>query len=514
VSAEQNQDRSLAPHPVSQSPSTKFLHVWGLSRYGREDAALQGMLRVKTGLDRAAATVHDQGAQLDALTAEIRTVILGEMALFRADFARERGDLKESIEISSEVISSVPKGHRLHSAASIFLERAYLSTGDVSRAIDICSSALADTVKFGVVSLQLHLSADLGRLQERQGRLSDAVDTYEQVLDMTKSLPVPSDGSGKVDVLMGLSEIQRQRNQIELAHKTFKIGLAISNKMHNQSYHPLITLARIRRSQGLFDEAIELADQADKLRITGSMSAKLIPSDALKASVCLANGAFEDAIRWRKATHVTIHDDADYLDEFAHITLAKTLIAEAAVNSIATDLSEGLELINRILRSAEDQSRTGSVIEILIVQALVHQAIGNNTDALASIERALTLGEPEGYVRVFLDEGDSMHNLLRQVNDRSENAAYAQELVAAFGQIETEPNDPAESPKTGLIDPLSSRELEVLTLIVSGMTNQGIADQLFITRDTVKRHVTHIYGKLGVDRRPQAIARARELSLI
>lgn len=501
---------------VYAHPTLGFLHVWWFYHTGQERAALDNMPRVQDEIERITAKTLAQGGQVDARTAEENIVVIGEMALFRATFALNRGDFEESAEISREVIFSVPEGHRLHTNASKVLGRAYWSTGDVSNAIDVFSPALSDAVKFGLMQLELTISADLGRQQQAQGKLREASDTYQQVLDRTKSLPDPIDGSGYVDVLMGLSELHRQRNQFELADQAFNTGLDVSKHSHNgnRPYDLIITLARMKKSQGLFEEAIELAEEAKKAGVTDSMTANTTPADVFKASVYLALGEIEQASLWREASHVTVHDAPVFFDEFAHITLAKTLIAEAAVNPAGIELNEVLELIDRVLRLAEDQGRSGSMIEIFVVQALTHQTIGNKTDAAASIERALTLAEPEGYVRVFLDEGDSIRNLLRQIDNRSENAAYAQRLIAAFGHNETEPDDYDEQLQTGLIDPLSSRELEVLALIISGMTNQGIADQLFITLDTVKRHVTHIYSKMDVDRRPQAVTRAQELGLV
>ena len=166
-------------------------------------------------------------------------------------------------------------------------------------------------------------------------------------------------------------------------------------------------------------------------------------------------------------------------------------------------------------RRRKKGERAGSVIEILVLQALAYEAPGNIPPALVSLEGALTLAEPEGYVRIFVDEGEAMRNLLRHAAAGGIVSSYTQQLLSAFDQ----PPQPASSASgrpaaLGLAEPLTERETEVLRLISVGMTNQEIAGQLVISVPTAKRHITNIYGKLGVNHRTQATARANELDLL
>jgi len=144
----------------------------------------------------------------------------------------------------------------------------------------------------------------------------------------------------------------------------------------------------------------------------------------------------------------------------------------------------------------------GYVIEILVLQAMAHQAQNKPDSALKCLKQALTLAEPEGYVRVFADEGAPMAALLRRAAAQGVSPAYVGQLLAAMGP---------PRPATPLVEPLSARELEVLRLIVAGLSNKEIAAQLYLAVGTVKKHINNIYGKLGVSRRAQAIAKAREL---
>ncbi len=169
-----------------------------------------------------------------------------------------------------------------------------------------------------------------------------------------------------------------------------------------------------------------------------------------------------------------------------------------------------MDLIERLLKAAEEGGRTGSVIEILVLQALAHEAQGDIPPALVSLERALTLAEPEGYVRIFVDEGPAMAALLREAAVRSASPNYVSQLQAAFGKVE------AEKPGTQqpLIEPLSEREIEVLQLVAQGLSNREIGERLFLALNTVKGHNRNIFGKLEVQRRTEAVARARELGLL
>jgi LuxR family maltose regulon positive regulatory protein len=164
-------------------------------------------------------------------------------------------------------------------------------------------------------------------------------------------------------------------------------------------------------------------------------------------------------------------------------------------------------LLEHLLEAAEQGGRTGSVIEIRVLQALAHGRRGDIPAGLVPLEQALTLAEPEGYVRLFVDEGKPMRNLLRRAMAGGIAGSSARRLLAALDTRAQPVAGPAGLAISGLAEPLTAREREVLHLIAGGMRNQEIADQLVISLSTVKRHIANIYGKLGVDHRTQAVAR-------
>jgi LuxR family maltose regulon positive regulatory protein len=236
-----------------------------------------------------------------------------------------------------------------------------------------------------------------------------------------------------------------------------------------------------------------------------------------------------EAQGWVRERGLSVDDDLSYLREFEHVTLARVLIADYKSDQADRSMHEAMELLERLLKAAEEGGRMGSVIEILMLLALAHEAQGNIASALAPLERALALAEPEGYVRIFVDEGLPMAHLLSAAAANGIMPDYIGKLLAAFeseeqpglagrqpgpGKSEDKSYLPPAPPAQPLIEPLSQRELEVLQLIAQGLSNREISERLFLALSTVKGHNRIIFGKLQVQRRTEAVARARELGLL
>ncbi len=223
------------------------------------------------------------------------------------------------------------------------------------------------------------------------------------------------------------------------------------------------------------------------------------PLAALKARIWVTQGRLTEAMEWARERGLSVDDDLSYLREFEHVTLARVLIARGELEAIG--------LLERLLHAAEEGGRMGSAIEILALQALAHQALGDTSAALAPLERALSLAEPENCVRVFVSEGPPMARLLTAAASRGIAPDYARRLLAAF----REAGDAHPSERNEL---LSDREIEVLQLIAAGLTNREVAARLYLSLYTIKAHARSIYDKLDAHSRTQAVARARELGIL
>ncbi len=267
-------------------------------------------------------------------------------------------------------------------------------------------------------------------------------------------------------------------------------------------------MARIRAAEGDRDAAVGLLEVAERLYV-GDFSPDVRPVAALRARVRVAQGRWAEALGWARDRGLSADDDLSYLHEFEHITLARALVASYTAERDERSIDGAMRLLERLLSAADEGSRTGSAIDVLVAQALASQARGDIATAVSSLRRALALAEPEGYVRIFVDEGPPMAALLRAAGKRGTTTSYLRRLTAAIeGAAGTVPR------QRGMIDPLSARELDVLRLLGSDLDGPDIARELVVSLNTVRTHTKNIYAKLGVNNRRAAIRRGDELGLL
>jgi LuxR family maltose regulon positive regulatory protein len=223
------------------------------------------------------------------------------------------------------------------------------------------------------------------------------------------------------------------------------------------------------------------------------------PVSAMTARVWVAQGKLDEALEWTRERELSVAGALSYLREFEHITLARVLLARHAI-------PDAMRLLKSLLRAADDGVRTGSVIEILVLQAIGYQIQDNIAAALLPLERALTLAEPDGYLRIFVDEGPAMAALLQVAAKQKTAPEYARRLLAAFAL----PRNRTRVTQA-LLEPLSERELDVLRLLGTDLDGPEIARQLVVSLSTLRTHTRSIYSKLGVNNRRAAVRRAEEL---
>jgi LuxR family maltose regulon positive regulatory protein len=276
-------------------------------------------------------------------------------------------------------------------------------------------------------------------------------------------------------------------------------------------------MARIRQALGDLDGALDLLREAEPLYVSGFFP-NVRPVAALKTRVWIAQGRLDEALGWACEQGLSNVDDLSYLREFEHITLARILLAQYESAHTDSTIRDAMGLLERLLKAAQEGGRMGNVIEILILQALAHHAQSDRSAALPPLEQALSLAEPQGYIRIFLDEGTPMMQLLRKVAARKIMPNYTSKLLAAFEVQEQEGTSaspiPPFSASQPLIEPLSQRELELLRLFKTELSGPEIAHELGIALSTIRTHTKSIYSKLKVNNRRVAVKRAAELGLI
>ena len=308
-----------------------------------------------------------------------------------------------------------------------------------------------------------------------------------------------------------------QQNEMDVARRHVTEGITLCRRFVYTTplATGLATLAWIRQAEG--DPAGALDAMGDAERAAPGLAGLLNPVPVQRARLLLAQGDVAAAARWTQENGLGAGEEPGYHQEPTHLVLARVLLAQGLPG-------QALALLARLHAAAVGQGRTGSIIEIQALHALALAASGDQPSAVAALAETLAVACRQGYVRVFADEGAPMAALLGRVvtAQRAEHAAarcvplgYLAQLLRAFDAKHARP-DPgggtAAVPR--LVEPLTSRELEVLRLLAAGSSNQAIARELVVTLDTVKKHVGHVLGKLGAANRTEAVARARELSLI
>jgi len=241
----------------------------------------------------------------------------------------------------------------------------------------------------------------------------------------------------------------------------------------------------------------------------------------------LAQENLEAAIAWAEASGLGVEDELRYGvtkqhpsgSELDYLTFVRVLIARGrSAKESASCLDDAMQLLNRLYEFTQSGGRTARTLEVLLLQALVWQAQGNVEQALNVLEQALSLSQTGNYIRLFMDEGQSMLALLRCASLQGIYPKYVSRLLSAFDPVEEEADTTEKPPvrlqEQPLIEPLSKRELEMLHYLAKGFSNQVIANQLYVSLAAVKWHARNIYSKLAVNNRTQAVARARELRLL
>ena len=358
----------------------------------------------------------------------------------------------------------------------------------------------------GAISLGARSDRFLGQTQCDQGRLESALRTYTRLVALTETPGqprAPVAGYGYA----GLAEVAYQRDQLDdaLRYATEAVSRCRLLSEAEPMAASLVTLAWIKHADCDVTGALAVIEEAAQSAPPAATANILNRVPAVRARLLLARGDVAEVARWVAEQGISFADSPSYLRSREYLVLVRLLLAQGQPD-------RALELVSRLLSQAREQRRTGNVIELLVLRALAFAAAGDRPAAVEALGDAVVFAEPQGYVRVFADEGAPMASLLAGVPAGAGivSAGYLARVIRACRRDASQSARQAQ----GLVDPLTARELEVLTLLAAGTPNQGIADSLVVTLDTVKKHVTHVLAKLGAANRTEAVARAREIGLL
>jgi LuxR family maltose regulon positive regulatory protein len=476
---------------------------------GRLDAAERLLRHTDRAVDRQPDPEHPKLPTGGGMVAQVPAAI----ALVRAELAAARGDPEQTARFARSAVAHLSEaevGPRLW--ARYLLALADWLAGRVEQAEPAFTEVLAEGRATAEPHPLLSACLYLGEVQRARGRLGAALATYQEGLELVAQGRQPSTFHA-ADTHVGLGQVLYERNELEEARQHLTEGLALSRPLGwpQLSGRALVTMAWIRQATGDPDGALQTMNEACRLMPGTQTPTWYHPAPAERARLLLAQGQVDQAARWAEAQGLTAEDEPSYLGERDHLVLARVLLARQ-------DPVRALRLLERVDALAESQGRTGDLIEIRALRALALQAAGDHHGALRLLTEALA--QAEGYVRVFADEGPPMAALLRSLSSARQRgrgsggwAEHLQAVMRAFRPAREQTDKPALV-VPGLIEPLTDRELEVLRLLAAGKPNREIAQELVVTLETVKKHASHIFDKLGVANRTQATARARELGLL
>ena len=453
------------------------------------------------------------------------------IAIGRAYIAQALGRTADTVRYARQVLELVPDSDSIrHSQASMMLGMAHWASGDLASADRVFADYTLKLRRTGNTQDAISTTVVLADIRLAMGRLRKAIDTIEQLLQflLNRAEPIPLDTA---DLHRELGELYLEQGNLEIAalHLQRSKELGEKTEMPVWRYRQYIAQARLDQASGNLDGALTLLNEAERCHIRTPLP-EFQPIAAMKARIWTAQGRWAQALEWAHEQGISPDDTHSYLHEFEHITLARILIAQYRSDPVEGSLHTAVRLLDSLLQAAEAGCWMGSVIEILIMQALAHQAQGNIQLALASLDRALVLAEPQVYVRLFTDEGKPMRLLIADcklliekrwlssnlVSDKR-MLAYLDRLLTNFpvgANADLSPQSKISNLQSAMIEPLSQRELEVLRLLRSDLSGPEIARELVLSLATVRTHTQNIYAKLGVNHRRAAVRRAEDLELL
>lgn len=496
---------------ISTRPVLSVGVAWALLDTGEMEAC-EARLQ---DAERWQATPSDEMVVVDA---EQFRLLPASIAVARAYRALAFADLPETVKYARQALDiSAGENHQWRVAALSLLGLTQYASGDLEAAEASLMDFQANIRHTEDILTFIGIAFILAEIKAALGRLHEAISVYQHILQLVPKAGNEDSLVGTSDLYRGLSELTCEQGHLETAEQHLLASKELGRRavLTNWPQRLCITEARLRESQGDLDEALALLDEAERVYVREPLP-KVRPVAALKARVWIKQGRLADAQAWARQRRLSVKDALSYLCEFEHITLARLLVAQHRSDPQAGHAQEAIRLLSRLLQAAETGRRMGSVIEILVMQALAWQAQGSPSEAQQSLARALALAEPQGYSRVFVDEGEEMRSLLAEFRENQPDRrllAYANKLLLAAGPLVGK-QSATSGQKLEMVEALSDREFEVLKLLATELSGPEIARQLTISLNTLRTHTKNIFNKLGANNRRAAVRRAQELGLL
>lgn len=466
-------------------------------------------------LDRADAALSGAGAGSDGYTPSVGPALSitanprAALALNRAIATEFSGDHRRTLALLDTAVSLARDGE----VTLVAIARGHMGGAEWQAGhLDAAERHLLEAHRLSAAAGQPSLAAwaDFyrGQVELARGDLAAAERTYRRVVEETSvpgSAPLPAAGVGHA----GLAAVALERDDLDASRRHLETALPLCRAL---AFSPawassLATLARLKRAQGDVAGALSVLDQEGREAAPRQPVVSVLdPIRSEWARLALADGRRGEVLEWADAAVST--PGPSYVREAEDLVHARSLLADGEAHPALARLGPHARL-------ASTEGRTRSLIEIRLVEALARAALGDAEGARLALEEALDLPADTGHVRLFAEQGDELGGLMAEVFPDDGGLPDRKRLHLRRIRRAMAPGRPGPGAgQSGLIDPLSARELEVLALVAAGRTNRQIADDLFIAVDTVKRHLTHILAKLGASNRTQAAARARRLGLV
>ncbi|QBR91266.1 LuxR C-terminal-related transcriptional regulator [Nocardioides euryhalodurans] len=509
--------QSLPEPVVRRSPVLSIWSAWSRLMTGDLDSMEAWLRAAEVAL--AAGAADPTLAREWADTEDLRTAP-ATISIYRASVAQARGDVAGTVHHAQQALDlAAPDDHLIRGQGGAFLGLAAWAAGDVAEALETFGAAVGSLHAAGNLVDELDTTIVLADLWVALGRPGRARELFEQGLQRATADGKPYPRAA-ADLHVGLAELDRELDELADARHHLETARVLARRasITENRHRWFVAMAEVRTAAGHRDEVGSLLDEAEALYRRGFYP-EIRPIPAVRARLAIAAGDLASAAAWADSADVRVDDDPDYLREYEHLTLVRLLLAEHRraprgdpAGRRGTPVADALRLLDRLHVAAAEAGRVGSLIEISVLQAFAHDVRGDEPRALAALRQSWALApEPDSQVRLYLDLGEPMLDLLRRAVTVREPPLPRRLAERLPGPAAPGTGDPRQH---ALADPLSQRELDVLRLLDSELTGPDIARRLFVSLNTLRTHTKRIFTKLDVNSRAAAVRRAHQLGLL